>query len=158
MPTTVYLPIDFQVPDVRSGQAYWTVLSGTAKQFGVWEFLSGNSAIIHGYCHIPNIIGGTPNAQVSLVCTTASNSGTTWFELTSVAVASGTDWNAAMNIDSGYNLTVPSTARQRFDFLFASGGNIATTVSGNSVLIVEVRHSGPTTTQIIEGLLRVDLS
>lgn len=158
MPTTVYLPIDFQVPDIRSGQAYWTVVSGTAKQLGVWEFLSGNEGRIHGYVHIPNIIAGTPNAQVSLVCTTASNSGNTWFELQSVAIASGVSWDTAMNIDSGYSVTVPATARDRFDFLLPSGTNIATTVSGNSVLIVEIRHSGPTTTQIVEGLLRVDLS
>jgi len=158
LPTTVYLPIDFQVPDVRSGQAYWTVVSGTAKQMGVWEFLSGNEGRIHGYVHVPNIIAATPAAQVSLVCKTASNSGNTWFEVQSAAIASGASFDATLNIDSGYSVTVPSTAQNRFDILFPSGGTLATTVSGNSVLIVEVRHSGPTTTHLVEGLLRVDLS
>lgn len=162
MPTTVYLPIDFLNPMVKSGfggNSYWSVQSGIAWDRGVWQFISGNEGRIYGIVHVPSIIAASPAPQISLVCDSPQTSGLTFFKVNTKAIASGASFDpSSLTGESGYSVSIPTTALNRFDVLFPSGGTLAETISGNSVLIVEVAHSGPTVTNIIEGLLRVDLS
>lgn len=162
MPTTVYLPIDLTNPRVASGYAgnsYWTVISGSNWDMGTWEFISGNEGRVYGIVHIPNVIAGTPNPQISLVCQVPSNASgqEIYFKVSAASVASGTSTDPSLTADTAYSVTAPA-ARTRFDFLSASGGNLGAAISGNAFLIVEISHSGPNITNVLEALLRVDLS
>lgn len=152
---TLSIPINVSHPHVSLsnlvGNSFWTV-RGSSEGFstwdsGHWEFVRDVDSKIYGSILIPNNITTLPNVAVSMIL--AVNSATTLPSNSVMSVATAVI-SAAGSITPAFTAETSqmisfTSARYRYNATFPSTGNLAKPVSANDLLLVEISHTGTST-------------
>lgn len=123
---THYEPLTCNTPDsvTNPGATFWSPISLTNYQAGVWQFLSNATSDPDGtiFCHVgvPNNLATTPAAAIVLVIgannTTASKN--VRVQVSTAAVAATESMDASLTAETAQTILMPTTAYARKDVTF----------------------------------------
>jgi hypothetical protein len=164
MPTTVPIPIDFRTPGLSAlaGNSFWTPKALTALDLDTWEFVKDVDGKVFGIVEYLPTLDATPNARVLLSLGANAATGVTRLSVLTKAIANAQSFNpASLTAIASQDISVPGTARTRFDATFTVATEV---VAGGKMLYVCVFHEGAHTndtlavnTELYGGVLLVDV-
>jgi len=141
MATTVKIPLELRNPRESSlqGNSFFTVLGLTSWDAGHWEFKNGVDGKIYGVVAIPKNVAATPNASLFLLLGANATTGNIRVQVSDKNAAVGSTLNpSSLTAETAQTVTVPGTARNRFDVQFI----LTNPPSADDFLIVEIFRNG----------------